>query len=67
MTNEQITEHLSELSEEALKSAFKQAESDLAEAAAQQPNSEWHQSCFAGLLIYGGELAKRGIFLGTRH
>lgn len=67
MTTQEIADYLAEKSDEELKAAFKDAESDLAEAAAQQHGSEWHQSCFAALLIYGGELAKRGIFLGTRH
>lgn len=67
MSAQDIADHLAEMSDGALRMAFQQSEIDLAEAAAQQPNSDWHQSCFAALLIYGGELAKRGIFLGTRH
>lgn len=67
MSAQEIADHLSDLDDDALKAAFKEAENDLAEAAAQQPNSEWHESCFAALMIYGGELAKRRIFLGTRH
>ena len=67
MNTQEIVDHLSELSDGALRMAFAEAESDLAKAAAEQPNSEWHEACFAGLLMYGGEMAKRGIFIGVRH
>jgi len=49
------------LTDDELKSAFKTAEADLADASEQQPNSEWHQCCFAGWFLYAEEMTRRGI------
>jgi len=34
---------------------------DLADAAETQPNSEWHESCFAAAALYCEEMGKRGL------
>jgi hypothetical protein len=62
-----VQEYMESLTDDELKAAFKAAEADLAEASTQEPNSEWHQSCFAGLVLYGAELTKRGIRLAPLH
>jgi hypothetical protein len=62
-----IEEHLAGMTDAQLIAAFKEAESDLKKAATEQPESEWHQSCFAGLLVFAGELSKRGIRLSPLH
>jgi hypothetical protein len=39
----------------------KHARDDLAEAALISPESSWHEACFAAVLIFGFEMARRGI------
>jgi hypothetical protein len=34
---------------------------DLEQAALEDPNSEWHQSCFAAVVIFSQELVARGL------
>lgn len=67
MTTEEMHEYLTSLPDATLISAYKGAENDLAQAAAQQPNSDWHQECFAGFVTLGEELRKRGIVLRPLH
>jgi hypothetical protein len=62
-----IEEHLAGMTDAELIAACEEAKTDLAEAAAQQPNSERHQECFAGLIVYAQELSKRGIRLAPLH
>lgn len=59
--------HLADLSDAALTAAAKTASDDLAEAAATEPGSEWHEACFAGAIIYATEMQKRGLTLATIH
>ena len=67
MSNEYINEHLASLSDAGLLVAAKEAQSDLEQAAREEPNSEWHQECFAGLVIYAAEMSARGLKLATVH
>lgn len=67
MTAEYVAEHLAELSDAELIDAARTARDDLAAAANDQPNSERHEACFAGALIYAGELQARGLSLVTKH
>jgi hypothetical protein len=39
----------------------------LQKPAAGQPNSEWHEACFAGVLIYAAEMQQRGLKIETVH
>lgn len=55
------------MTDDELRHAIKVAKDDLAIAAADAPNSEWHQACFAGLFVYAGEASERGLTLGTVH
>jgi hypothetical protein len=66
-STEAIQGYLDDLSDEELKAAFHVAYADCMEAGEKEKDSEWHQSCFAGLLTYSTELHKRGIVLGTKH
>lgn len=47
--------------------AARTARDDLAEAAVDEPESEWHQACFAAAMIYGLEMETRGLTLATKH
>lgn len=62
-----IAAHLAGLSDEQLISATKEAQQDLSEAAREQPNSDRHQECFAGLFIYAGEMNARGLKIVSVH
>lgn len=62
-----IADHLASLSDAELTEATKTAQDDLGEAVREQPNSERHQECFAGLVIYTREMQKRGLKLVTVH
>jgi hypothetical protein len=67
MTLEEIDAHLREMDDDQLKAAMIQARDDLAEAADHEPESEWHQACFAAALTYAQELSRRGIRLVATH
>jgi len=58
---------IADLSDAELIEAANTARDDLAKAAADEPEGEWHQACFAGVLVYAGELQKRGLKLATFH
>lgn len=45
---------------------IEEAKADLAAASKDQHESEWHEACFAGLIVLGNEASKRGI-LQTVH
>lgn len=62
-----IRDHLDDLSDDELRKATGTARDDLAKAAADQPNSEWHEACFAGALIYATEMQRRGLKIETVH
>lgn len=61
MTNNECMEEIAELSDDQLLVAFNEAREDLAKAAHDEPNSEWHQCCFAATVIYAQELLDREI------
>lgn len=44
-----------------------QAKDDLDDATRDQPESEWHQSCFAAVLVMSQEALRRGLRFGTVH
>lgn len=60
-------EYLAGLSDAELNAAADEAMSDLQEAAAQQNESEWHEQCFAAVILFGMELKRRGIDRRTMH
>lgn len=62
-----IQKHLKALSDDELIAATEQAHKDLKKAADEQPESEWHQACFAGLITYAGEVQRRGLAMQTLH
>jgi hypothetical protein len=62
-----IETHLANMSNDELMAATKQAHLDLESAANDHPNSERHEECFAGMVIYAGEMAKRGLTIATTH
>lgn len=67
MSNEEAQEYLADMSDSDLVAALDVAKTDLTQAAATQPESEWHQSCFAGVLMFCMEMQKRGINVATVH
>ncbi|MFC3457202.1 hypothetical protein [Massilia haematophila] len=62
-----IAAHLAALSDDALIAAAKEAQADMAQAAREAPDSERHSECFAGLMICGLEMQKRGLRMATLH
>lgn len=46
---------------------FNEAKLDLAKAAEDEPESEWHQACFAAVIMVSQEASKRGLKLTTVH
>lgn len=65
--NEEVMDHLDDLSDAELMESTKTALDDLAKASREWPNTEWHEACFAGAVIYAAELQKRGLTVATRH
>lgn len=61
MTRADIDNYAASLSDTELLQRAEQAHADIEEAARKEPNSEWHQSCFAGLYIYCSEMGRRGL------
>ena len=59
MTQEEMDDYLHQLSDEDLCSLTQQAAIDLSEAAGNEPESEWHQACFAGFMALNMEVARR--------
>jgi len=62
-----MNEEIEQMTDDELKAAFLIAKDDLAIASHEQNNSEWHQACFAGALIYAMEMQKRGITISQIH
>lgn len=52
---------VSTYSDKELKSAFDEAKIDLENAANTERNSEWHEACFAAVIILAQEIARRRI------
>ena len=62
-----VAEHMSDMSDSELLEAGRTALDDLATAAIDEPGSDWHQSCFAAVLIYAEEIQARHLTLATIH
>lgn len=60
-----ITAHLASLSDSDLLDAIRMAYEDMNTAAVESPNTEWHEACFAGLVVYVGEAERRGLTIST--
>lgn len=65
--NQTAQDYVDDMTDAELVSAIATARDDLAKAAIDAPNSEWHEACFAGALVLCLEAQKRGIVIGTRH
>lgn len=57
--NETVESYLLSLSDDELNDAIEQAKADLEKAANDEPNSEWHESCFAGFVVLAMEQTRR--------
>lgn len=64
---EDIQQRIAALDDDELVAAMKQAMDDLEAAATNDPESDWHQACFAGVMTYGQEIIRRGIVEETVH
>lgn len=62
-----VSAYLATFSNAELIAATKEAKSDLEKASRDQPDSEWHSSCFAGLLVYAREMSERGLTMASIH
>lgn len=67
MTYADIQDQLSEYTDNELINEFKEAIGKLEAAAENEPNSEWHESCFAATFLFAEEMGKRGLSLNTAH
>lgn len=61
-----IQRYLDSLSDDEVKLKAATAFKDIEEASIEQPNSEWHEACFAGAMVYAKEMNKRGLTLTDR-
>lgn len=52
-------EDLKEMNDQALADFFDEVKVDLKQASEDQPESEWHQACFAAALIVADEIQSR--------
>jgi hypothetical protein len=55
------------LSNDELRAAFDEAKLDLTNASETEPNSEWHQACFAAVYVFAAEMSKRGLICHAVH
>lgn len=62
-----VDAYLNSLDDAGLVASFNEAKNDLEAAANDKPDSDWHSECFAAVLIYAGELNKRGLKASTVH
>lgn len=59
MNKKEIDDYMKLLSDTDLIRLTKTAHADLKKAAKEQPNSEWHEACFAGLYCFSCEMGRR--------
>ena len=52
---------LARLPDADLKAAFQEAVDDCQKAGTEQPNSEWHEACFAACVVFSQEVSRRGL------
>lgn len=58
-------DYLAALTDKELLAQLEIAKTDLQQAAHEQNNSEWHGSCFAGVIVLATEVQKRGLIAAT--
>lgn len=63
----EVQEYLSAKTDDELQLELATASRDLEVAAESEPNSEWHEACFAGCLLLAQEMSKRGIKINRLH
>lgn len=56
-----VSAYMASFTDDELISAAKECADDLTRASKDEPESEWHESCFAGMLCYARELNARGL------
>jgi len=61
ITQEQLNEYLSTLTNTELTSLLDTAYNDLKKVSKGEPNSDWHSECFAAVVVLCQESNKRGI------
>lgn len=52
---------MSSFTDDELRTQAIDCRNDLKKAAEYQPESEWHETCFAAMLIYAQEMNRRGL------
>jgi len=57
----QDVDEFSDMSDDEVLYWFEEACSDLAEVAAKEPNTEWHECCFAATIVLADEMSKRNL------
>jgi len=56
-----VQEFLDGLTDKELMEGLNEAIDDLKKVSIEQNNSEWHESCFAGAIIFSTEAARRNL------
>jgi len=56
-----IDKYLKSLTDNELIKKTDMCQKDLELASGEQNNTDWHQECFAAMIVYGGEMRKRGL------
>jgi hypothetical protein len=59
--------NLESMTDEQILRAAEVAAKDCNEAGLAERNSEWHECCFAAVVVLSQEMARRGISLNTTH
>lgn len=60
-------EYIEQMTDAELKQATQTCMDDLAIAARDENNTEWHEACFAAAVLFSGEMNRRGLKLVTAH
>lgn len=55
-------EQIATLTDEELRTAINEASDDLKKASKDEPESEWHEACFAAVILFSQEMSRRGLF-----
>lgn len=59
--------NLESMTDEQILAAARIAADDCREAGNTERNSDWHECCFAAVVVLSGEMARRGISLNETH
>jgi len=67
MDFEEVQEMIGNLDDKHLIEGFEKARDDCESASINDPNSDWHEACFAAVMVFSQEILKRQLFASTVH